>query len=144
MEIPPIHRISLTPPLQAFKRLDDRQIEEIIKHSDRDETEEEDQKSFILCKNCNNVITTAESKITMNGSHTHVFKNPRGIVFEIGCFRKAEGCVDTGTPTQEYTWFPGFTWCFSLCSNCLIHLGWLYQSGSEQFYGLILENLVER
>ncbi len=80
----------------------------------------------------------------VEGKHMHVFSNPEGIVFQIGCFSSADGCVNRGVPTTEFTWFTGFSWRFSFCSNCYIHLGWFYQSkGVENFYGLILDRLAE-
>jgi len=96
---------------------------------------------FILCRNCNNKITSPHYVITVNGHHRHTFINPAGITYQIGCFSKADGCLTIGEPTIEYTWFEGFKWNYSLCGKCYIHLGWFYQGNSEKFYGLILEML---
>ncbi|MDM8517965.1 cereblon family protein, partial [Desulfobacterales bacterium HSG16] len=62
----------------------------------------------------------------------------------IGCFSAAFGCARSGVPTSEYTWFAGFSWCFAMCSKCQIHLGWHFLAeGDKNFYGLILNQLVE-
>ncbi|HVO66177.1 MAG TPA: cereblon family protein [Syntrophales bacterium] len=84
-----------------------------------------------------------EYSITVNGQHAHIFKNPAGITFHIGCFSTAWGCFTYGIPTYDVTWFKGFSWCVALCANCFYHLGWHYQSGGESFFGLILANLIK-
>ncbi len=101
------------------------------------------EEGVFLCKNCNNRITTVESIIAVNGHHRHVFTNPEGLTFEIGCFRTAEGCIVHGIPTMEHTWFKGFQWNYAHCSECLLQLGWFYQRAEEGFFGLILERLID-
>ena len=101
------------------------------------------QSHVIICKNCGHVITLPECIISVNGQHMHAFINPGGIAYEIGCFNSAEGCVVYGGPTLEHTWFNGFCWSFSICSNCLVHLGWYYERGDESFFGLIRDLLVD-
>ncbi len=103
---------------------------------------DEDDKKFFLCKICRNSITPYETKINIDGHHRHTFVNPAGIEYSIGCFSSADGCYETGIPTGEYTWFPGYRWSYALCSKCRNHLGWRYNSSGNSFYGLILENLV--
>jgi hypothetical protein len=48
--------------------------------------------SRIVCRFCRNYITATRTKIEMRGRHTHVFANPAGVVFEVGCFS-----IDKGT-----------------------------------------------
>lgn len=98
---------------------------------------------LILCRNCGNSVTSADLMITIRGQHSHTFTNPAGIVYTIGCFSKADGCMVHGMPTTEFSWFEGFGWSIALCGACLIHLGWFYQSGSEAFFGMILDRLIE-
>ncbi len=97
----------------------------------------------IICRLCGHYITTPNSKIEMSGRHVHVFTNPAGYVFRIGCFSAAPGCVVTGEPTEEYTWFPSYSWSYALCAGCMEHLGWYYDSGRDSFFGLILDRLRE-
>lgn len=97
----------------------------------------------IYCRECLNIITRLEDRIAVNGAHLHTFANPHGIVFEIGCFRNAEGCGYTGLPTSEFTWFSGYSWRIAVCSHCLLHMGWFFTSDSaDGFAGLILDHLV--
>jgi hypothetical protein len=89
------------------------------------------------------MVTAPERIITVNGQHQHTFTNPAGLTYEIGCFSLAEGCVVHGEPTLEHTWFDGFSWNFSVCSSCLLHLGWFFQRGKESFFGLIIDRLAD-
>jgi len=130
-------------PLMALQLVDGRscasaEVREVPDH------ETDKSKKNILCKTCGNPITSDDAGIAMNGSHEHTFMNPRGMVFRIGCFSKAAGCYIVGSPTDEYTWFPGFVWCYVVCAGCQSHLGWHYQSGGSSFFGLILDQLVRQ
>lgn len=111
----------------------------------KDQLDDHDgEKRWIRCKACGNKVTHAACRVTVNGRHRHVFNNPAGYVFEIGCFSMAEGCARKGQLTLEFTWFTGYHWSFAVCAACSAHLGWVYQAGSgEAFYGLILAQLIE-
>lgn len=104
----------------------------------------DDEKRPLFCKICGTLITYRSLAIAMNGGHVHVFSNPAGLTFEIGCFSRAPGCAITGAPTAEHTWFPGYAWSFALCGGCFNHLGWRYAAGSSGFFGLILAMLTEQ
>lgn len=78
----------------------------------------------------------------IDGAHQHTFFNPAGIVFEIGCFTQANGCMAAGPPSTEFSWFKGFAWRYVLCSGCFTHLGWLFESSQSSFHGLILKRLL--
>jgi hypothetical protein len=126
--------------LSAFRRLTDKQIENLTKEiSEKKKKEKKDP--LIRCKSCGNTITSIDTVMYVAGQHRHTFKNPAGIVYTIGCFSSAKGCFNMGEPTLEFTWFPGYTWCYSVCSKCYTHMGWFYQSGDSTFYGLILNRL---
>jgi hypothetical protein len=112
------------------------------------ETAVEDKKAatedpYILCRACRHPITRAAERISINGSHRHTFANPSGIVFEVGCFRRAEGCGTAGPASEEFTWFAGHSWRVCLCAACLIHLGWRFASRAGNiFHALILDRLI--
>jgi len=140
------------PPLKAFQVIDNEELKSIYKKIEIQEDDEDDSNSgsAILCRQCKNKITSSSNRIEKNGSHKHIFNNPGGYIFEIGCFGAANGCVNQGTPNLEFSWFAGFSWRFSLCSACHTHLGWIYQSIGRQstdrssgFFGLILDKLIE-
>ncbi len=115
-------------------------------HLVEDETKEKepDTGKYILCRQCQLVITSPEERIEMQGAHQHTFANPNGIVYQIGCFRSAAGCGYAGQSSDEFTWFKGYSWRIAVCRSCLFHLGWLFVSqGSDSFNGLILNHLVQ-
>lgn len=96
----------------------------------------------IVCAACGYAITTERQRIEMNGRHEHRCVNPDGVVFHIGCFQRAPGCVARGVPTVQFTWFRGFAWNYALCVGCSILLGWKYHGAdTSQFFGLILDRL---
>lgn len=98
----------------------------------------------ILCQACQHGITDASQRIKMGGQHLHTFCNPMGLLFEIGCFRQAPGCLGIGAMSGQFTWFPGWWWGIVLCGGCQNHLGWSYHKDQEEsFYGLILNRLLE-
>ena len=91
----------------------------------------------VLCRECGHTITFSRAVLAVDGSSSHTFFNPAGILFEIICFSKAPGCVVQGPPSIRFTWFSGFTWRLAFCGGCLTHAGWLYESGESAFFGLI-------
>ncbi len=102
----------------------------------------EQQREAIFCRHCTRLITFPDQRIVVDGAFKHTFFNPEGIVFEIGCFQTAAGCIAVGEATAEFTWFKGFSWRICLCAGCHVHLGWQYRSaGGSRFFGLILDRL---
>jgi ribosomal protein L40E len=98
----------------------------------------------IRCRACDARISESSHAISVDGSHRHVFQNPGGLVFEIVCFRRADGCDSLGAPTFEATWFSAHSWSIAVCRRCGAHLGWAYwHTGELRFWGLIVERLIE-
>jgi hypothetical protein len=97
---------------------------------------------IIICAFCNNHITDPSCQIIVNDSFYHTFANPHGCVFEIGCFSDAKGCMASSMASMEFSWFLGFSWKIGVCNNCSTHLGWIFSSKSDRFYGLIFEKLI--
>lgn len=96
----------------------------------------------ICCAYCLHAITDPDSQISVNGSFYHVFANPHGYVYEIGCFSNAEGCRKVSSSSSEFSWFSGFSWQVCICEQCASHLGWIFLSDTKIFYGLIIEKLI--
>ena len=96
----------------------------------------------LLCAFCLHPVTSQARRIAVSGSHRHVFANPHGIVFAIGCFSAAPGCRCVGDISTEFSWFPGTAWQIACCAVCGEHLGWRYAGlAGEGFFGLILDRL---
>ena len=109
------------------------------------EIAEPDDKNFIYCATCSNIITQASQRIEMHGSHDHHFTNPHGFQFHVGCFAQALGCDISGGPEAADSWFSGHVWRLASCADCKVHLGWYFSlpSGDNPFYGLILDRIQE-
>lgn len=107
----------------------------------KDESDSE-QSRALLCRTCSIPITTEKQRIEKEGKHLHTFFNPAGIVYEIGCFRNAPGCLTYGPPSSEFAWFSGYHWQVVCCRSCQEHLGWLFNADDE-FFGLIVNKLKE-
>ncbi len=101
----------------------------------------EEEKKAVFCKTCTHPISTARRVFSVNGSSTHTFFNPAGIVFEIMCFSSAPGCLVQGDATDHFSWFAGHTWRLAFCANCFIHLGWFFEAADLSFFGLIVPKL---
>ncbi len=97
----------------------------------------------LVCKTCRTVITRPDLGMEVDGKHRHVFFNPHGYVFELGCFASARNVIPTGPKTEEFTWFPEYAWQFVACAGCQAQLGWRYTGNKGGFYGLILKSLIE-
>ncbi|CCO22034.1 cereblon family protein [Maridesulfovibrio hydrothermalis] len=97
----------------------------------------------IICRECRFEITESVLAISVNGRHEHSFFNPHGYVFQIRCFSAAKGCISTGDPSSEFSWFANCTWQVAACGRCLGHLGWKFSSDSNSFFGLIKNNIRE-
>ena len=95
----------------------------------------------LRCAACDHRITDRGYRSEMGGAHEHTFVNPAGFSFRIGCFIAAPGCKHAGTPSEAFSWFPGWKWQIAICDNCHTHLGWLFRCGGEQFHGLIVAAL---
>ncbi len=112
--------------------------------------EEEQENENLYCFICGEVITSTSQRISVQGAHQHTFSNPAGYVFEIGCFRQAPGCRQTGESTDFYSWFDGYAWRYAVCRNCRVHLGWFFQGGdpeaeerADRFFALMLNRLLK-
>ncbi|HNX24637.1 MAG TPA: cereblon family protein [Spirochaetota bacterium] len=105
------------------------------------DTKKESDKKWVRCRNCNYKIALYADKIKIDNTDTHIFENPAGIFFRVVCFSEAPGSINISDYTGDDTWFSGYLWSISFCRSCSNHLGWHYDSGSGQFYGLIADRL---
>lgn len=102
---------------------------------------ERGSRRILICGACRHPVTQARMRIAVNGSHDHRFFNPYGIVFHIGCFGAAPGCVTEGDASTEFAWFKGHVWRLAHCRGCQTHLGWQFSRDGASFYGLVLNRL---
>lgn len=108
-----------------------------------DEEDEKKAEKVLRCKQCDAAIAKAKDRISRAEKHLHTFFNPAGIVYEIGCFRRAPGCRVDGPRSTEFSWFADYSWQISFCSSCSKHLGWFFSGVDDTFFGLVVERLRE-
>jgi hypothetical protein len=95
----------------------------------------------LRCAVCDHRITDRSYRSEMAGAHEHTFVNPAGFTFRVGCFIAAPGARHTGSPSEAFSWFPGWKWQIAICGRCYAHVGWIFRCGGEQFHGLIVTAL---
>lgn len=101
-----------------------------------------DWSADLVCAACRNKITTDGQRVSKQGGHFHLLSNPGGATFQVGCFERARGCGLIGYATEKHSWFPGYAWRIGVCTNCFVHIGWIFENeGGDAFYGLILTRL---
>jgi hypothetical protein len=100
------------------------------------ETAAGDVEADWLCAWCHNRVASDKNRHLYHGKGEFIFFNPDGVLFEILTFSRTLGCVRTGEPTLEHTWFVGHAWSYCQCQGCGQHLGWYY-AGLSDFVGLI-------
>jgi hypothetical protein len=94
-----------------------------------------------LCAWCHNRVANECDRLEVSGQNEFTFKNPEGIRFEIITFSQTYGCRQSGAPTLQCTWFPGYAWSYCQCAECGQHLGWFY-TGPDDFAGMIKARIV--
>jgi hypothetical protein len=115
---------------------------DVLVETGDDQFPDEDD-GILYCRSCHAPVTHDKERQTIDGKRYHVFANPDGMVFEIGCFGLAPGCLAQGVLTAKFSWFPPYAWSYALCRRCQSHLGWYYETvGRIPFFGLILTRLV--
>ena len=113
-----------------------------VKHAPRHHAADREKRA-LLCKVCDQVITTEEERISISGQHVYTRVNPGGFAYTFACFREAPGCRGVGAASYEHAWFAGHCWRIAVCAGCGEHLGWYFRNGNV-FYGLIRDRLVEK
>ncbi len=98
----------------SFLQKSENYADIVIPSLDPNEDKSEKTNKGILCAFCRNLITSHKNKISFSGSHTHIFTNPGGFIYEIGIFNEAEGCIVYGEPTPLHSWFPPYKWNFAI------------------------------
>jgi hypothetical protein len=131
-----------TPVLNLLKQAGEAPGQGRTADAPEDREKREDARPALLCKACRTHITRPEHAMCVAGSHRHVFFNPYGHVFELGCFASASNILPAGARSGEFTWFAGYSWQAVACAGCGALLGWHYTGPGPDFFGLILAALV--
>ncbi len=108
---------------------------------DESDIVDDKERKWVRCRKCHYKIAHISDKISINKTDTHIFKNPFGIYYRVICFSDAPGSINVSRYTVENTWFSGYAWSIIMCRSCNDHIGWHYDSGMGEFYGLIADRL---
>ena len=109
---------------------------------DSDVLEKPEEERPLRCVFCDAEITDERHSVEKAGSWKHVFTNPAGYVYEIGCYGSAPGCAILGDYVSDFSWFKKYYWAYAVCGSCYHHVGWHFSGASgSDFYGLILKYL---
>lgn len=88
-------------------------------------------------------LASATDASVVAGRHEHSFINPQGYIYRIRCFTAARNVSTLGSPSSEYTWFPGHTWWILNCAACGVHVGWRFDEQGSHFFALIADRIEE-
>jgi hypothetical protein len=131
------------PPLNLLKRAPEQSQTTSPDSARQSNAQTTEPDRHLVCSTCAFPITTGDQRTQVIGSHQHTFANPHGLVFRIGCYRAAPGCMPVGPESTEFAWFVGYAWTVQVCGRCAAHLGWSFRSSLQLFYGLIVDRLLD-
>jgi hypothetical protein len=97
----------------------------------------------LVCAKCGHRVTNDGERIEVNDRHEHDAMNPHGFAYHFGCFAHAPGVTARGEQSGHWSWFSGYRWQTAYCGGCAHHLGWLFLTNSDRFYGLILDRITD-
>ena len=101
--------------------------------------------SDLQCAACESVITNSKYIFSMSQEGPLAnYINPHGAVYDTLTVTDVLSTRLFGTPTSEYSWFPGYKWTILRCAHCNQHLGWKFQASKmlpKLFFGLTRKSL---
>jgi len=106
-----------------------------------------EQCPVLCCRNCNEEIGKQEDIFSMSSEGPQgAYVNPGGYVHETLTLHKAKNLTLHGTPSTEYSWFPGYAWTICQCRYCDSHMGWKFTAAKpnmvpKKFWGLSRRSL---
>lgn len=103
--------------------------------------------SSLLHSGTDNIHKDSYSYAKEKGSTMiQILENPMGNQFEVANFLRAKVRMLNETKSLSDTWFPDYKWTVCLCPQCLIHIGWYFESVlnyGDYFFSLLVKNLID-
>ncbi|CAL8106858.1 unnamed protein product [Calicophoron daubneyi] len=106
--------------------------------------------SSCVCGMCDSQITSNRYIVCLaqEGSF-QTYVNPAGILHDMVTVSQVvdSSVTSIGSPSSEYSWFPGYSWTITNCSRCSQHLGWLFTADKDElrprrFWGIRRDSIV--
>ncbi|VDO03218.1 unnamed protein product [Rodentolepis nana] len=105
--------------------------------------------SGLACSQCRTAISSQTNVICLTDEGSvQAYVNPHGIIFDMLTLSTVyqRSIVLVGSPTSEYSWFPGYAWTIAECATCGVPLGWRFTATRDNlqprlFWGIKREAL---
>ncbi|XP_075982339.1 protein cereblon-like isoform X2 [Anticarsia gemmatalis] len=100
------------------------------------------RKGVLCCSSCLSEIARNEHIIPMSSEGVHSnYVNLGGYMHDLLTVSQTMHISLNGSPTAEYSWFPGYAWTIANCASCSAHVGWRFVAlkrtlRPQHFYGL--------
>ncbi|XP_065188377.1 protein cereblon-like [Sycon ciliatum] len=102
------------------------------------------------CSQCGRRICRRDKVMSMSDDGpSALYVNQSNIVTEMFTVRDtiAFACAQLRPSSTDFSWFPGYSWCCSICISCSNHLGWIFETDDpqvspQQFFGLVQSKVV--
>lgn len=105
---------------------------------------------FYCCQNCGRAVAERTSIFSMSDDGpSALYVNPSNIITEMFTARDTISFATAQLlpASREFSWFPGYAWCCSICISCSSHIGWSFETDDRalsprQFFGLTQSNVI--
>nr|XP_049697561.1 protein cereblon isoform X2 [Helicoverpa armigera] len=99
-------------------------------------------KSVLCCSSCMTQIARREHLFAMSSEGVHSnYTNLGGYMHDLLTVREVSNVRAAGPSSEEYSWFPGYSWTVAHCRLCAAHVGWRFDATKGRlrpltFYGI--------
>ncbi|CAK1542782.1 unnamed protein product [Leptosia nina] len=106
--------------------------------------------SVLCCLSCSTEIARREDVFAMSSEGVHSnYTNLGGYMHDIVTVSRAQNIDLSGSPSADFSWFPGYAWSIASCAYCLVHVGWRFDAlkrnmRPQQFFGLCRNYVLPR
>ncbi|KAM3185516.1 hypothetical protein ACTXT7_006198 [Hymenolepis weldensis] len=105
--------------------------------------------SGLACAQCRSAISSQSYVICLTDEGSvQAYVNPHGFIFDMLTLStvRQRSIALVGSPTTEYSWFPGYAWTIAECVMCGVPLGWRFTATRDDlrprlFWGIKREAL---
>ncbi|XP_023335486.1 protein cereblon [Eurytemora carolleeae] len=102
----------------------------------------------LVCSRCSTHLANQSDIFSMSEDGPQAaFVNLGGHLHETLTLYQARNLKLVGTPSTEYSWFPGYAWTILECGTCHNHIGWKFTAAKSslkpvKFYGFSGKSII--